>query len=49
GRLRCLGSGQHLKSRFGLGFQLEFGLELPTEDEVHKIFSASSVLSAKEV
>jgi len=49
GRLRCLGSGQHLKSRFGLGFQLEFGLELPTEDEVHKIFSASSVLGAKEV
>ncbi|CAM9287239.1 unnamed protein product [Heterosigma akashiwo] len=31
GRLRCLGSAQRLKSRFGLGFQLELGLRLPSE------------------
>jgi len=39
GRLRCLGSAQHLKSRFGLGFQLEIGLTLPNEQEVNEIAS----------
>jgi hypothetical protein len=29
GRLRCLGSAQRLKSRFGMGYQLEVSLALP--------------------
>jgi ABC-type multidrug transport system ATPase subunit len=33
GRLRCLGSGQHLKSRFGQGYQLELRLQAPTAQE----------------
>jgi ABC-type multidrug transport system ATPase subunit len=32
GRLRCLGTAQHLKSRFGQGYQLELKLAAPTPD-----------------
>ena len=31
GRLRCLGSVQHLKNRFGRGYLAEMKLHLPTE------------------
>ena len=31
GRLHCLGSAQHLKARFGKGFQLEMNLEIATK------------------
>eukprot|EP01041_Mallomonas_annulata_P008266 gene8266-17008_t len=34
GVLRCLGSGQRLRSLYGLGFQVEVGLKLPTSDEI---------------
>jgi len=37
GQLRCLGSSQHLKSRFGLGFQLEVGARLPSEEDTQQI------------
>ncbi len=33
GKLRCLGSAQHLKSRFGKGFQVELKVSEPTEDD----------------
>jgi len=36
GRLRCLGAAQRLKSRFGLGYQLEIGLKLPDANDVSK-------------
>jgi energy-coupling factor transporter ATP-binding protein EcfA2 len=32
GRLRCLGSGQHLRDRFGLGYQLEISFTVPDAD-----------------
>ena len=32
GRLRCLGSSQHLKTRFGKGFQLEARVTAVTKD-----------------
>merc|ERR1719161_2177741 len=34
GRLRCIGSNQHLKARFGGGYQLEARLRCPGADEV---------------
>ena len=34
GRLRCLGSNQRLKAKFGKGYQLELKLGQPTESEV---------------
>ena len=37
GRLRCLGSGQHLKGRYGTGYQLEFKLRGPTVQEIEAI------------
>ena len=33
GRLRCLGSIQHLKGRFGRGYQLELKIRHPTSSE----------------
>ena len=35
GRLRCLGSGQHLKGRFGQGYQCEFKLCAPPLVRAH--------------
>ena len=34
GRFRCLGSSQHLKSKYGLGYQLEVGFKTPTSAEI---------------
>jgi len=33
GRLKCIGTGQHLKARFGKSFTMEVVLELPSDDE----------------
>jgi ABC-type multidrug transport system ATPase subunit len=37
GRFRCLGSAQHLKSKFGLGYELECVMNPPDDDEVQRI------------
>ncbi|GMF37445.1 unnamed protein product [Phytophthora fragariaefolia] len=46
GRLRCLGSVQHLKSRFGDGLVFDVKLDMPTVDELmilnQRIFNNSS-------
>ncbi|GMF36770.1 unnamed protein product [Phytophthora fragariaefolia] len=46
GRLRCLGSVQHLKSRFGDGLVFDVKLDMPTVDELmilrQRIFSGGS-------
>ena len=34
GRLRCLGSAQHLKSRFGMGYQTDISVHVPDETQV---------------
>jgi energy-coupling factor transporter ATP-binding protein EcfA2 len=34
GQLRCIGSGQHLKTRFGKGFEIDVGIELPAQAEI---------------
>jgi ATP-binding cassette subfamily A (ABC1) protein 1 len=34
GKLKCFGSIQHLKNRFGKGFLLEFKLNLPTKNQI---------------
>lgn len=34
GRLRCLGPSQRLKSRFGMGYQVEIALQLPPPGDV---------------
>ena len=44
GVLRCLGSSQRLKSRYGHGFQLEFTLLLPTPEEIE--ITSSSLLAS---
>lgn len=37
GNLRCLGSVQHIKSKFGKGYEIESKLEKPTHDEIEKL------------
>jgi ATP-binding cassette subfamily A (ABC1) protein 1 len=46
GRLRCLGSGQHLKGRFGQGYQLEFKLGAPSPADIEALFGRLCAVSA---
>jgi len=34
GVMRCLGSAQRLRTKYGKGYQIEFGMEIPSVDEV---------------
>ena len=36
GVLRCLGSNQRLRSRYGLGYQVEMSMIIPTDEEVQE-------------
>eukprot|EP01029_Cantina_marsupialis_P013220 TRINITY_DN2925_c0_g3_i1.p1 TRINITY_DN2925_c0_g3~~TRINITY_DN2925_c0_g3_i1.p1 ORF type:complete len:1768 (+),score=518.71 TRINITY_DN2925_c0_g3_i1:83-5386(+) len=38
GQLRCLGSSQHLKNRFGIGYQLELSLK-PCDDKMIEVMA----------
>mmetsp|Transcript_25995 Transcript_25995/g.47138 ORF Transcript_25995/g.47138 Transcript_25995/m.47138 type:complete len:648 (-) Transcript_25995:149-2092(-) len=40
GKLRCLGSSQHLKNRFGQGYQIEMKVKHP-DDEDHDVLKAT--------
>eukprot|EP01043_Picozoa_sp_COSAG02_P065347 COSAG02_NODE_9827_length_2099_cov_5.102500_2_plen_265_part_00 len=43
GRLHCLGSNQHLKARFGNGYQLEVKLKQPSDESVAEMVSEESL------
>lgn len=43
GRLRCLGSAQHLKGRFGQGYQFEVKLVTEDNDEIEALVQASEL------
>eukprot|EP01047_Picozoa_sp_COSAG01_P024230 COSAG01_NODE_1491_length_10131_cov_5.872508_10_plen_457_part_00 len=43
GRLRCLGSNQRLKARFGGGYQLEIKLTQPSEAAVRQLVASTSL------
>jgi ATP-binding cassette subfamily A (ABC1) protein 3 len=47
GRLRCIGSAQHLKSKFGQGFQVELKVKLAGKDDPDYKLYASSLLQFK--
>jgi ATP-binding cassette, subfamily A (ABC1), member 3 len=49
GRLRCLGSAQHLKSRFGMGYQTEIAVHLPEEAEISAALSKASWTAGTDV
>lgn len=40
GRLRCLGSAQRLKGRFGMGYQVEVSVKLPVLDDLQSLITA---------
>merc|ERR1711871_1278666 len=37
GVMRCLGSAQRLRTKYGKGYQTEIGVELPTHDDIVKV------------
>merc|ERR1712146_229237 len=37
GVMRCLGSAQRLRSKYGKGYQIEIGVELPVHDEIVRV------------
>ncbi|CAM9396747.1 unnamed protein product [Discosporangium mesarthrocarpum] len=39
GRLRCLGSAQHLKQRFGRGFEADLKLRVPSQEESQQLLT----------
>ncbi len=39
GALRCLGTAQHLRTKYGHGFQIEIGILLPSVDEVSEVIA----------
>eukprot|EP00002_Diphylleia_rotans_P024252 TRINITY_DN477_c0_g2_i1.p1 TRINITY_DN477_c0_g2~~TRINITY_DN477_c0_g2_i1.p1 ORF type:complete len:1671 (+),score=364.81 TRINITY_DN477_c0_g2_i1:51-5063(+) len=41
GRMRCLGSAQHLKSRFGTGYQIDISSELESVEEVKSFVTST--------
>lgn len=53
GRMRCLGSVQHLKSRFGDGFVFDVKLRTPSADELSRLqlqlFGSSECVTATEL
>jgi len=48
GNLKCLGSAQHIKNRYGGGYELEIKLEYPTKEEIKAVMPLYGV-SAKTV
>jgi ATP-binding cassette, subfamily A (ABC1), member 3 len=36
GSFRCYGSTQHIKNKFGQGFEIELKIKLPTEEEIRE-------------
>lgn len=47
GRLRCLGSAQHLKNKFGQGFQVELKVRLTQKDDPDYVANAATLSGAK--
>jgi len=47
GRLRCLGSAQHLKNRFGQGFQIELKVDAVKQTDTDYIQNARSLSAQK--
>jgi hypothetical protein len=47
GRLRCLGSAQHLKNKFGQGYQVELKVKLVGQEDEDYVSNAVKLLRAK--
>ena len=40
GNLRCLGSVQHIKNKFGKGYEIEAKMEKPTREEISGLLTS---------
>ena len=49
GALRCLGSSQRLRSRYGHGFQIELGMALPPPESISSQAAAIVTASGKAI
>lgn len=48
GKLRCLGSTQHLRSLYGRGYQIEISFRMPTEADISSLLATIIRLSGKQ-
>eukprot|EP01016_Furgasonia_blochmanni_P012263 TRINITY_DN1589_c0_g2_i3.p1 TRINITY_DN1589_c0_g2~~TRINITY_DN1589_c0_g2_i3.p1 ORF type:complete len:214 (-),score=51.15 TRINITY_DN1589_c0_g2_i3:258-821(-) len=48
-RFRCMGSTQHVKSKYGSGYEIEIKVDLPTHEEVDSMLAAISVSRDKSL
>ena len=48
GKLRCLGSTQHLRTLYGRGYQIEMSFRIPTEVDISSLLATIVSLSGKE-
>ena len=49
GKLRCLGSAQHLKNRFGRGYQIEMKVKHPTDTDTDVLSTARTMLECLDM
>jgi ATP-binding cassette subfamily A (ABC1) protein 3 len=47
GRLRCIGSAQHLKNKFGQGYQVELKVKLTKKDDSDYTTNAAFIIQSK--
>lgn len=47
GRLRCLGSAQHLKNKFGQGYQVELKVKIVSNEDDDYVTNAAKLLRSK--
>ena len=45
GHFKCFGSAQHIKSKFGDGYEIEIRIHIPTDDEMNEIFRQYNINS----
>ena len=48
GQIKCLGSVQHIKNKFGKGLELEIKVKIPSEDEINTILTNSKISTDKK-
>jgi len=49
GNLQCLGTSQHIKNKFGGGYEIEIKLELPTDAQVNDMLKSMNCLGDKQL
>jgi len=49
GNLKCLGTSQHIKSKYGGGYEIEVKLELPSKDQIAQTLKSAKLESTSQI